>query len=694
MAKFWSAIPAAVSRSLALAAIALVVYGPIAGFLGLDRMPLLLRALWVVAVAAAARWPRYSLIAFLAGTPLLATLPTIERWPSVSLGELWLFALLLPAWARVVLGKRGAATGVRLPMAATLLLVVSTCSLLVIYYRSPFAGDGAWLAMISDAGQFLRTEYVTTTAQRHYYASIISWATLAEGVATLWLMLTVFSRERDGEHARAGINQALMAMGIGAVAAAAVGTYQWWTGDSLLTFWRVNDPGITRINATFSDVNAAGAYFAFMLMPVWTIARLRQEPRWHWGWRLGAGLVVLALVFTASRSSWLAAMAATATFWWLSLRLHDTDAAQAAGQRRRMIAVLALVTAVLMAGSAYATVRDIRHKDQHSYLDTALYTLNLRVPMNERLKNRAPFWRAAVQMFDSRPITGVGIGRYYKLMPKYLEDEGVDVIQENAHNYLLQTGAELGLLGVGCFLALLGSGLWAGWRVATQKADALVRAQAAALTGGMIALLVTCLAAHVLLLREGQLTFWPIVGLALLLDWQTTAAVVRRETLTATGPATGPAGESIGRWRAPVLAATIVLLLAAVPIRAARELAQVDLSRMTQGLYDEEKNRDGTRYRWTGARATIYVPSDAVTLTLPIRTIAPMPQAVTILRDGHPVDQITLSDHAWHEPRYVLSGLKSDERFHRFDIQVSPTWHPPSDARELGVMIGAYRWSR
>jgi len=350
-------------------------------------------------------------------------------------------------------------------------------------------------------------------------------------------------------------------------------------------------------------------------------------------------------------------------------------------------------------------MRDVRHAEQRSYMDTALYTLNMRVPIDERLKGRFRFWRAAVQMIENRPITGIGVGRYYKLVPKYLEDSSEEVVQENAHNYLLQTGAELGLLGLACFLALVGTGLWAGWRATRWADDPVVRVMAAGLTAGIVALAITCLAAHVLLLREGQLTFWPLVALALLLDRQTMAAR-RAATLSPALPALAVAsahanayafarfGDRFDRWRAPVLAAAIALLFVTVPIRAARELQQVDLSRISQGLYDEERTADGTRYRWTESRATIFVPTEAVSLTLPIRTIAPVPQVVTILRDGHPVDKITLGDHVWHEPRYLLTGIKSGERFHRFDIQVSPTWRPPNDPRELGVMIGAYRWSR
>jgi hypothetical protein len=679
-------------RTLALAAMAVVLLGPVSAFFLLDRMPLFVKGLWVAACLGAFVRPRESLLVFLAAVPLLATLPTLERWPRVSLGELWLFALLVPAWARVIFRRpafaanRAPRTHQALPTAATLWLLVATCSLLAIYYRSPSFGDAAWWSFLRETADFLRTDYIVVNSQRHFYASLIMWATLAEGVGMLWLVLVTFKDERP----RAGLERALIAMGIGAVAAAGFGAMQWWTGKGLLEFWQLNDPGITRINATFSDVNAAAAYFAFMLVPVWTLAVVRDDPRWRWAWRAGAALMVFALVCTASRSGWIGAVVAVGAAWWI----------MRPAQRRLFVYAFAAGLALLAVATAYATWRDVRHYDQRSYVDSALLPLNLRAPLDERLKGRSRYWRAAVQMIADRPIDGVGVGRYYKLVPKYLEEAGDEVIQENAHNYLLQTAAELGVIGLACFLALLITGIVAGSRVARFGDDEAIKTIAAGLAAAFIGLAVTLLGAHVLLLREGQLTFWPLVALTLLLDRQTRAAraAMAMTAAGAVGPAVvggaAAAEARLARWRTPLLTAAIVLLFISVPIRAARDFQQVDLSRLVIGLYDEEQAANGSRFRWTEGAATIFVPADAATLTLPIRTIAPMPQSVTILRDGRMVDKITLSDHAWHELRYVLTGSRSGERFHRFDIQVSPTWRPPNDPRDIGIMLGGYRWSR
>jgi O-antigen ligase len=692
------ALASVLVRTLALAAIAIVLLGPVYAFFLLDRIPLIVRGLWLVICLAAFIRPRESLLVFLAAVPLLATLPTLERWPRVSLGELWLFALLVPAWARVIFGRRATAPARggadadsasadanraaprALPTAATLWLLIASCSLLAIYYRSPSLGDGAWWSLIKDTADFLRTDYLVVNSQRHFFASLIMWATLAEGVAMMWLVLVTLEDERP----RDGLQRALMAMGVGAIASAAIGAFQWWTGAGLLEFWRQNDPYITRINATFSDVNAAAAYFAFMLVPVWTLARLRDDPRWRWAWRAGAALIVFALVCTASRSGWLGAVVAVGAAWWIIRP----------SQRRLFVYAFAASLVLLAAATAYATWSDVRHFDQRSYLDSALLPLNLHAPLEERLKGRGRYWRAAVQMIADRPIDGVGVGRYYKLVPKYLEDAGDEVIQENAHNYLLQTAAELGLIGLACFLALLIAGISAGYRVARSGDDEGVRMMAAGLTAAFIGLAVTLLGAHVLLLREGQLTFWPLVALTLLLDRHTSAAHAAMPATATTATTAGAAAIARARWRTPLLTTAIVLLLVSVPIRAARDFQQVDLSRLVIGLYDEEQAPNGSRFRWTEAAATIFVPADAATLTLPIRTIAPMPQSLTILRDGRMVDKITLADHAWHELRYVLTGSRNGERFHRFDIHVSPTWRPPNDPREIGIMLGGYRWNR
>lgn len=69
--------------------------------------------------------------------------------------------------------------------------------------------------------------------------------------------------------------------------------------------------------------------------------------------------------------------------------------------------------------------------------------------------SRFEIWSAAINMISSYPLMGVGQGEFYHLSSnisfsksEFLRLNG----GENAHNYFLQTFAELGLIGIGVFL--------------------------------------------------------------------------------------------------------------------------------------------------------------------------------------------------------------------------------------------------
>ncbi len=79
---------------------------------------------------------------------------------------------------------------------------------------------------------------------------------------------------------------------------------------------------------------------------------------------------------------------------------------------------------------------------------------NLQARMGERIA----FWLPAVTMAEEKPFLGLGPGEFYRLLPLYRErndDLPASAFkQENAHNYYLQLGAEIGILGVLGFLGL------------------------------------------------------------------------------------------------------------------------------------------------------------------------------------------------------------------------------------------------
>jgi hypothetical protein len=74
---------------------------------------------------------------------------------------------------------------------------------------------------------------------------------------------------------------------------------------------------------------------------------------------------------------------------------------------------------------------------------------------------RARYWNEALKMFKAHKTLGVGAGGYQTVRPRFRHDQ-LEV--RHAHGYVVQTAADLGILGLGVSLALLAAWLAASGR--------------------------------------------------------------------------------------------------------------------------------------------------------------------------------------------------------------------------------------
>ncbi len=107
-------------------------------------------------------------------------------------------------------------------------------------------------------------------------------------------------------------------------------------------------------------------------------------------------------------------------------------------------------------------------------------------------------------MIRDRPFFGQGIGSFFWRLPAYSHHS----FYENAHNYFLQIGAELGMVGLIAFLWLLVIIVKSGVSLFLQLKDRYWKLLVGGLVGGILGFLLTCLADHPLLLLEMQFIFW------------------------------------------------------------------------------------------------------------------------------------------------------------------------------------------
>jgi hypothetical protein len=110
---------------------------------------------------------------------------------------------------------------------------------------------------------------------------------------------------------------------------------------------------------------------------------------------------------------------------------------------------------------------------------------------------------------------------------------------------------------------------------------------------------------------------------------------------------------------------------------------------VTSGLRPWEEDPPGTLFRWTAGRATFFVPSDATTMIVPLRSVFPGPNGAPVkveIRDnGRSVATIVLSDpEEWVRAMVPLTAAAGQRRFRRIDLRVSRVVNPFA----LGVMTG------
>jgi O-antigen ligase len=248
---------------------------------------------------------------------------------------------------------------------------------------------------------------------------------------------------------------------------------------------------------------------AYLLLPI-LVAQLGftdPSPRRRWWSLLVGALCLYGLVITLTMTSILALGAASLVLW---LTLFGV---------RRLLPMLILgvvVAAVLVLGIGSLRQRLEFKMDALVAGDT-----------NKLLTGRLDGWRAALWMFEKRPLLGVGHGAYgaeFANAKLALTDEGVSFFPlrqgrahfTSAHNEFLEIAAECGWPGI----VALGWGLWILFRQLWRRQSApdsqnAERRDRALIWAGVVALLVQALATfpfHLALVAYPALLLlsWPL----------------------------------------------------------------------------------------------------------------------------------------------------------------------------------------
>jgi len=237
------------------------------------------------------------------------------------------------------------------------------------------------------------------------------------------------------------------------------------------------------------DVNAAGSQYILAALLSLVLAPAGRGARV--AWRMGQAALVVALWMSGSRAAITAGVVGVAVWAilaWLARRGLELPRVSPRVLGACALAVIVALTGSVRLGSAQAT--------------TGSASLSLGI--------RAEFLKTSLAMMATAPLTGVGIGTYYERSGQFMTPILREIYgRENAHNYFLQTWAELGLIGLLAFLWWLGRALGVGWMRVLREGWS---GPAFAAACGCSVFLVTCVTGHPFLVVEVATLFWAALG--------------------------------------------------------------------------------------------------------------------------------------------------------------------------------------
>jgi hypothetical protein len=349
--------------------------------------------------------------------------------------------------------------------------------------------------------------------------------------------------------------------------------------------------GLPRYSAAQPDVNAAASYTLLLLgVGVGLAAGLRST---RLVWLLASVALMGGLALTGSRAAFVAGslvVSVGAGVWIL----------RSASSKKVALVLIAAAVAVAI--------------------------LLVRAPAGlSSLGMRYGFMQASMRMIATRPVLGIGEGRYYALSTLALPPSlGWWYGRENAHDYFLQTAAELGPIGLLAF----GGIVLAAFAASGVNARALSsRPLALGWLAGSVAYLATCITGHPFLVPEAAVPFWMVIG------------------LLGAGDAGTPT-RSLWRGVWAIAIAFACVLLATVPFR--RDVPNVRLPAEIDGFGPWRTDEHGIPFHAMDDFASLYVVPSVHELEVRLRVerkpLNPVPVLIAV--PAGPAVQVLVSD-AW-----------------------------------------------
>jgi O-antigen ligase len=235
----------------------------------------------------------------------------------------------------------------------------------------------------------------------------------------------------------------IVALLLAGASEAIVGLVQFVTGRGPETF--AIGP-FMRAYGNFEQPNALAGYLG-LLLPLGVAFAFRSAPERPIVVATTA-IIAMAILATLSRGSWVG----------ITLGLAIMALVWGEVSRRMLLGAVALGIVVLLLSVAGIVPRTMTERMAVLFENFLVFDVTHveRTPTNWPLVERMAHWQAGWEMATDHPLMGVGPGNYEAAYPRYYKGDWVEALG-HAHNYYLNSFAELGVLGLVVFLGFCAS---------------------------------------------------------------------------------------------------------------------------------------------------------------------------------------------------------------------------------------------
>jgi hypothetical protein len=442
---------------------------------------------------------------------------------------------------------------------------------------------------------------------------------------------------------------------------------------------------IERLNATFKDPNSFGLFLSILIPLLLGLIFSSKKPI-KYVYVLPLGLAFAAFPWAGSRSSMLALLISIPLFAFLALKTSPISSKK----KCKILAgagfggVVITVALVVFAGNTNLFQR----------IEFNLKALSQKQALQRILDpGRMRLWQAGWSLLRAYPIAGVGLGAYIVELPN--TQSGQDMYgghTDSTENYFLQSGAELGLVGLILVLWIFIE-IYRMWRSAWRStrgspADSFLLI---GLGAAVMAVVVGFFFHSYIGAFDVKYVFWLLVALIAVYGYRPQ------------GEEDSPVIKPKVLWMAVLLAAVyagILLWNSTHSLSLAHTTEKYGWSQ-NFGFYSSEKEQSGRIFSWSQKTAGFSLAVSGNKVRIPVRAAHPgierFPVTVQVFKADRNfrildrISEIRLDHSRWFEIEYTLD--ESSQQPLRLIFQVDRVWQPKKsldspDTRWLGIAVG------